>query len=96
MDRRTFLLAGGVSLAAFAAATQPSQRRVFRLNNDWLYVVARPVDMARQFEGEGCGVGAVWLRAHQGHGLIRLSARHPYLGTKTVEIQVTPAEPEEV
>ena len=37
MDRRTFLLAGGAGLAAMAAAAQPSQRRVFRLNRNWLF-----------------------------------------------------------
>ncbi len=45
------------------------------------------------FSLEG-GVGAVWIRAKESPGTIRLVARHPYLGTKTVEISVKPAEPE--
>ncbi len=40
------------------------------------------------------GVGAVWVRAKEAAGVIRLTARHPYLATKTVEIRVKPA-PEE-
>jgi beta-galactosidase len=32
-----FLLTGGAGLAAMAAAAQPSQRRVFRLNRNWLF-----------------------------------------------------------
>jgi beta-galactosidase len=42
------------------------------------------------------GVGAVWLKAKQTAGVIRLTARHPYLGSKTVEVQVTAAEPEKI
>ena len=47
------------------------------------------------FSLEG-GVGAVWIRAKESPGTIRLVARHPYLGTKTVEITVRPVEPEGV
>jgi beta-galactosidase len=42
------------------------------------------------------GVGAVWVRSKEAPGIIRLHARHPYLGEKTVEIRVTPVEPEQV
>jgi beta-galactosidase len=42
------------------------------------------------------GVGAVWVRSTEAAGVIRLHARHPYLGDKTVEIRVKPAEPEQV
>ena len=42
------------------------------------------------------GVGAVWVKAKEAAGTIRLSARHPYLGAKTVEIQVKAAPPEGV
>jgi beta-galactosidase len=42
------------------------------------------------------GVGAVWVKAKEAAGAVRLSARHPYLGLKTVEIQVRPAPPEGV
>jgi hypothetical protein len=41
-------------------------------------------------------VGAVWVKTKEAAGTIRLSARHPYLGVKTVEIQVQPAAPEAV
>lgn len=40
------------------------------------------------------GVGAVWVRARERPGLIRLRATHPVLGTQTVEIAVRPAPPE--
>ncbi|MDQ3513127.1 MAG: glycoside hydrolase family 2 protein [Chloroflexota bacterium] len=40
------------------------------------------------------GVGAVWLRTREDAGTIRLTATHPVLGTRTVEIAVAPAEPE--
>jgi hypothetical protein len=36
------------------------------------------------------------VRSKEGTGIIRLHARHPYLGEKTVDIRVTPAPPEEV
>lgn len=34
------------------------------------------------------GVGAVWLKTKEAAGLIRLTARHPKLGSKTVEVRV--------
>jgi beta-galactosidase len=40
------------------------------------------------------GAGAVWVRAKESAGAIRLEARHQYLGRKTVEIRVRAAEPE--
>ena len=42
------------------------------------------------------GVGAVWIRSKEAAGVIRLHARHQYLGEKTVEIRVTRAEAEEL
>jgi beta-galactosidase len=42
------------------------------------------------------GVGAVWVKAKEAAGVIRLSARHPYLGAKTVEIRVKAVPPEGV
>lgn len=39
------------------------------------------------------GVGAVWIRTKAGAGLIRLTARHQTLGSKTVEINVKPFPP---
>lgn len=40
------------------------------------------------------GVGAVWVRTKEASGIIRLRARHPYLGTKMIEIEVRAAKPE--
>ena len=42
------------------------------------------------------GVGAVWLKAKEASGRVRLTAGHQYLGSKTVEIQVNPADPEKI
>jgi beta-galactosidase len=42
------------------------------------------------------GAGAVWIRTKEGSGPVRLTARHPLLGTRTVDIQVKPAPPEPV
>ena len=42
------------------------------------------------------GAGAVWIKAGHSQGTIRLHAQHPYLGAKTVEIHVKPANPETV
>src|ERR1039457_779321 len=42
------------------------------------------------------GVGAVWVRSKEAAGVIRLHARHQYLGERTAEIRVTPAEAEQV
>ncbi|HEV2424564.1 MAG TPA: glycoside hydrolase family 2 TIM barrel-domain containing protein [Terriglobia bacterium] len=40
------------------------------------------------------GVGAVWVKSRQAAGVIRLEARHPRLGGKTVRIRVKAAPPE--
>lgn len=37
------------------------------------------------------GVGAVWVKAKEAAGTIRLTARHPVLGTRTLPIRVTAA-----
>jgi beta-galactosidase len=42
------------------------------------------------------GVGAIWVRSKEAAGVIRLHARHPYLGEKTAEIRVRAAPPETV
>jgi beta-galactosidase len=42
------------------------------------------------------GVGAVWVKTKEGAGTIRLTARHPILGAKTVEIRVRSSESEAV
>ncbi len=40
------------------------------------------------------GVGAVWIRAGEEAGTVRLTAKHPVLGTKSVEVLVTAVPPE--
>ncbi len=40
------------------------------------------------------GAGAVWVKAKEAPGTIRIEARHQYLGKQTVEIRVRRAEPE--
>jgi len=39
------------------------------------------------------GVGAVWIKTQQAAGTIKLTARHPVLGTKTVDINVVRQRP---
>ncbi len=38
------------------------------------------------------GAGAVWVKAQESSGVIRLTAKHPYLGSRSVTIKVKPAE----
>ncbi|MDR3739579.1 MAG: glycoside hydrolase family 2 TIM barrel-domain containing protein [Terracidiphilus sp.] len=40
------------------------------------------------------GTGAVWVRAGEQPGTVRLTAKHPRLGSKTVEFTITAAQPE--
>jgi beta-galactosidase len=40
------------------------------------------------------GVGAIWIKARETAGLIRLAGKHPYLGEKIVEITVKSRRPE--
>ena len=40
------------------------------------------------------GTGAVWIRAGEIPGEVRLTAHHPYLGTQYVEFDIKPAPPE--
>ncbi len=40
------------------------------------------------------GVGAIWVKTKEAAGLIRLTAKHPYLGEKTIQIVVKSARPE--
>ena len=42
------------------------------------------------------GAGAVWVKAREGAGAVRLEARHPYLGVRAVELRVKAADPEAV
>jgi len=40
------------------------------------------------------GTGAVWLRAKEESGTVRLTATHPRLGSQTIELNLTAAAPE--
>jgi beta-galactosidase len=40
------------------------------------------------------GVGAVWIKARETAGVVRLTGKHPYLGEKTVEINIKNQKPE--
>jgi beta-galactosidase len=40
------------------------------------------------------GTGAVWIRAGEQPGKVRLTAHHPYLGAQHVEFEITPTPPE--
>ena len=40
------------------------------------------------------GAGAVWVRSKEGSGIVKLEARHQYLGKQTVEIKVRAVDPE--
>jgi beta-galactosidase len=42
------------------------------------------------------GTGAVWIRAKEQAGTVRLTAKHPRLGSQTVEIALHAAQPETV
>jgi len=40
------------------------------------------------------GTGAVWVKAAESSGTVRLTAKHPYLGSRSIEIRIKPAPPE--
>jgi len=42
------------------------------------------------------GTGAVWIRAKEQPGRVRLKAIHPHLGTRVVEIEIVAAPPERI
>ena len=42
------------------------------------------------------GTGAVWLRAKEQAGTVRLTASHPVLGKRQVDFEITAAAPEAV
>lgn len=42
------------------------------------------------------GAGAIWVRAKEGEGQARLTAKHPFLSTQEVTINVLPAAPESI
>ena len=42
------------------------------------------------------GVGAIWIRAREEPGTVKLTATHPRLGPQTVTVRIVPAPPETV
>jgi len=42
------------------------------------------------------GTGAIWIRAREKPGKVKLTAVHPQLGPEQVELELSPAEPERV
>jgi len=40
------------------------------------------------------GTGAIWIRAGEKPGKVRLAAHHPYLGAQHIDLEITPAPPE--
>jgi beta-galactosidase len=40
------------------------------------------------------GTGAIWIRAKEEPGQVRLTATHPYLGAQKAELAVAPSQPE--
>jgi beta-galactosidase len=42
------------------------------------------------------GTGAVWIKSREVPGVVRLTAKHPYLGSRSIEIQVKAAPAEAV
>ena len=92
--------------AALVADGADSTRVVFRVTDE--FGAIRPfADDPIKFELEGPaeligdnpfslvgGTGAIWIRAQEQPGTVRLTATHPRLGTQEVPFELTAAEPE--
>jgi len=105
VDHKLELRADDTSLVADGA---DSTRVVFRITDE--FGVVRPFATgAITFDLEGPaeligdnpftpfgGVGAVWIRARETAGVVRLRARHLALGTQEVTIHIEPAKSETV
>jgi beta-galactosidase len=103
VDRKFTLVADDRSLLADGADTT---RIVFRVCDAFDNILPFS-DGAIAFDLEGPaeiigdnpfalvgGTGAIWIRAREQAGQVRLTARHPVLGKQQVEIQVSDAKPE--
>jgi beta-galactosidase len=105
VDRRFVLLPDDRTLVADGADTT---RVVLRVTDEFGNVHPSANDpVVFTLEGPGAligdnpfalvgGTGAVWLRAGEQPGIVRLTAKHLRLGTQTVELTLTPAAPETV
>ncbi len=105
VDQKFTLLPDDTALAADGADTT---RVVLRVTDEFDSI--RPfADDAIRFELAGPaeligdnpftlvgGTGAIWIRASEQPGKVRLSAHHPSLGTQEIEFEIAPAPPEEV
>ena len=105
VDRKFALVADGRALIADGADTT---RVVFRVTDEFDNVLPFS-DGAIRFEIEGPaeiigdnpfalvgGTGAIWLRAKEQPGLVRLTAHHPVLGRQQVELQISESAAEKV
>ena len=104
VDRKFALLADDTALNADGADTT---RIVMRVTDEFGAMRTYANDpVAFKLEGPATligdnpfaligGTGAVWIRAQEQAGVVRLTATHPRLGSQTVEIHLTavPAEP---
>jgi beta-galactosidase len=105
VDQKFTLLPDDVSLMADGADTT---RVVLRVTDE--FDAIRPfANDAIKFELQGPadligdnpftlvgGTGAVWIRAKEKTGTVRLTATHPVLGRQVVEFELTAATPESV
>ncbi len=104
-DRKFALVPDDTTLAADGADTT---RVVFRVTDEFgairpfandpiVFKLEGPADLIgdNPFALIG-GTGAVWIRAKQQPGTVRLTATHPRLGTQTIQITLTPAPPEAI
>ena len=103
LDARFTAIADDTTLAADGADTT---RIVLRVTDEWgnVHVSANdPVALTLEGPGELIGdnplalvggTAAVWVRAREQAGTVRLTAQHPRLGKQTVELTLT-AAPEE-
>ena len=103
VDRKFALVPDDLKLIADGADTT---RVVFRVTDE--FDAIRPfADGAIRFEIEGPaeiigdnpfaligGTGAIWIRAREQPGLVRLTAHHPVLGKQEIEFRVSEVKPE--
>jgi beta-galactosidase len=100
VDRKFALVADDAKLAADGADTT---RVVFRVTDEFGNIrpyandpIVFSLDGPAELVGDNPfsligGTGAVWLRAREQAGTVRLSAKHPRLGTQSVTIELSDA-----
>jgi len=100
IDSKFILLADDTSLAADGADTT---RVVLRVTDEFGNIrpyandpIAFKLNGSAELIGDNPfaligGTGAVWVRAKEQAGTVSLTATHPRLGSRTVEIVLTPA-----